>query len=150
MTTEPAASQEMPKQMLEILLKEYDTLRSEIQERLKIAFSHVAYAGAIIAFAVPAADKIATAYPASTSLVIYALAVSLAILAFAMLIWVAILNMRWVQHCGAQIRTIEDKINVYFHPPVLSWENYGETVKASSFILIPKAPRSTAPKRESK
>ena len=150
MITETEVSDEIPKQILEILLKEYDTLRTEIQERLKVAFSHVAYAGAVVAFAVPAADKVAAAYPANTNALIYILPVSLAALGFLMLIWVAVLNMRWVQHCGFQIRKIEDRVNKYFHLPVLGWENYGETVKASSFFLIPKPPQHICSKSETK
>ena len=49
---------ELPAGALEVMLKEHASLRDEIKERLKTAFTHFAYAGAIAAFALPAADKV--------------------------------------------------------------------------------------------
>ena len=99
------------------------------------AFSHVAYAGAIVAFFFPAADKIANWKPTLFPLLL-ALAGVLA------LCWVAFLNMRWVQHCGAYLEQIERKINSHFRCDVLGWENYANKVAARTWLQIPEAPKA--------
>ncbi|TAJ91185.1 MAG: hypothetical protein EPO31_16035 [Gammaproteobacteria bacterium] len=124
----------LPEGALTVLLKEYDTLRDEVKERLKTAFSHVAYAGGIVAFALPAADKIAGWAPKPLPIIV-------ALVGAATLCWVAFLNMRWVQHCGAQIQLIEDRVNSHFGCELLHWEHYAATVQAKLFFLIPKKPR---------
>lgn len=123
----------LPEGALTVLIKEYDTLRDEVRERLKTAFSHVAYAGAIAAFAIPVATKAESG--TGITPIIFAL------FGAAALCWVALLNMRWVQHCGAQIMSIEDRVNSHFGCEVLRWEHYATTVQAKLFFLIPKTPR---------
>jgi len=118
-------------------MKEYATLRDEIQERLKTAFSHVAYAGAIAAFAFPAADKVSDWVPKAVPLLG-------AFIGFAGLCWVAALNMRWVQHVGKYIEQIEDRVLEHFGEPVLAWEHYSKKVSAKSWILVPKALKADA------
>ncbi len=117
---------------LEVMLKEYDTLRDEIKERLKIGFSHIAYLGAIVAFAIPAADKIST-WPSI-------LPMSLAFAGVLLLGTVALLNMRWVQHCGKHIQSIEKRINDHYGCTVLGWETYAGKVQGSHWWMIPRSP----------
>jgi len=130
----------LPEGALDVLLKEYESLREEIKERLKIAFSHVAYAGAIVAFGIPAADKIASALPGTTPAFIFAVPAAVVVLGAILLLWVAWLNMRWVQHCGTYIQGIESRVNEHFGTTVLGWEQYAGSVQARLFLLIPKAP----------
>ena len=124
---------ELPLGSLEILLKEHALLRDEIKERLKTAFSHVAYVGAIVAFALPASGKISDGY--ST------LALILAAVGAFVLGWIAFLNMRWVQHCGAYVKHIEDRVNLHFGHKVLGWEAYASDVQRKLWFLLPPDPR---------
>lgn len=126
----------LPDGALEVLLKEYDTLRTEISERLKVAFTHVAYGGAIVAFAVPASNEVPSWVPMLLPLL-------LALLGVIALCWVAFLNMRWVQHCGVYLKTIEDRVNTHFGHTVLGWENYASNVQARLFMFLPKDPFKT-------
>ncbi len=121
---------------LSVMLKEYDALKVEISERLKIAFSHVAYAGAVAAFAFPTAEKFA-----AMDMRWFVVTLVLAIGAIVALVWVSLVNMAWVQHCGAYVRTIEDKVNKHFGHDVLGWERYASSVQCSHFLLIPRDPR---------
>ena len=120
----------LPEGGLDILLKEYASLKDEVKERLKTAFSHVAYVGGIVAFAIPAADKAKDWVPTAVP-ILMACAGALALL------WVAFLNMRWVQHCGAYMKYIEDRVNLHLGGEVLGWERYAETVQAKLWFLIP-------------
>lgn len=124
---------ELSESALKTLLQEYANLRDEIKERLKTAFSHVAYAGAIAAFAIPAADKVSNWHPSFFPL-------ALACVGLLGLIWVAFLNMRWVQHCGEYIRRIEERVNLHYGEKVLGWEGYASEVQASLWFFIPKGP----------
>ena len=130
----PMNSQQLTQEALEILMTEYGGMRQEILERLKVAFSHVAYAGAIAAFSIPAADKISDWIPRGITFVFAAIA-------FLFLSWVALLNMRWVQHCGAYLQRIEAKINARFGTEVLGWETYAGTVMADRWWKLPADPR---------
>lgn len=123
--------QPLPEDALDTLLKEYASLKDEIKERLKTAFSHVAYAGAIAAFAIPAADKVHEWK---------ILAFVVAIVGFIALCWVAFLNMRWVQHCGVYVRRIEERVNAHYGTKVLGWEGYASKVQARIWFGIPKKP----------
>jgi hypothetical protein len=127
-------SGKLPDKALDLLMQEYADLRDEIKERLKIAFSHVAYAGAVAAFAIPAADKISGWVPGPVPLFI-------AGAGLLCLLWVAFLNMRWVQHGGAYLQQIEERINAQFGAEVLGWEAYASEVQGRMFLLIPKAPK---------
>lgn len=130
---------ELPAGALDVMLKEHALLRDEINERLKTAFSHVAYAGAIAAFAIPAADKVPSWIPKWIPLVTAAAGL-------AALCWVAALNMRWVQHAGAYIRQLEYRIAEHFGEAVIGWEHYAESARARMWVLIPRAPEVEAPK----
>lgn len=123
---------------LDVMLKEHALLRDEIKERLKTAFSHVAYAGAIAAFAIPAADKVSGCVPKGVPL-------TAAALGFVGLLWVALLNMRWVQHGGAYLASIEKRVNEHFDEQVLGWEHYADSVRAKMWLLIPSAPPKLNP-----
>lgn len=129
---------QLPQAALEIIMKEHAALREEIRDRLKIAFSHVAYAGAVGAFAIPLALKV----PGACGWILALLA---ALLALAALSWVALLNMRWVQHAGAYIRWIEARVAHQFGEQILGWEHYGETARAAHFTLITTAPEPGLP-----
>lgn len=124
---------ELPSGALEALLKEHAQLRDEIKERLKVAFSHVAYAGAIAAFAIPAADKVQDWIPI--------LPILLAASGFIVLLWIAFLNMRWVQHCGAYVRYIESRVNLHYGCKVLGWEAYADEVQRPLWFQLPPDPR---------
>jgi hypothetical protein len=124
---------ELTESALKTLLQEYSNLRDEIKERLKTAFSHVAYAGAIAAFAIPAADKVSGWSPSFFP-------IALAYLGLLALAWVAFLNMRWVQHCGEYIRRIEERVNLHYGEKVMGWEGYASEVQASLWFFIPCAP----------
>jgi hypothetical protein len=132
---------ELPKGALDAMMKEHALIRAEIIERLKTAFTHVAYAGAIVAFAIPAADKASTW--AHNAITLSAAAIGL----FA-LCWAATLNMRWVQHAGAYLMWIEMRVNQNFGCQVLAWEHYSSRVQASMFGLIPKAPKKNRKTKE--
>jgi hypothetical protein len=124
---------ELSPEAFETLMKEYSQLRDEIKERLKTAFSHLSYAGAIAAFAIPAADKVSGWKP-------HALPLIIAFLGLSGLVWVAFLNMRWVQHCGEYVRRIEDRVNLHFGQPVLGWEGYAKQIQAKLWFYIPPEP----------
>ena len=128
------STHELTEAALKVLLSEHASLRDEIKERLKTAFSHVAYAGAVAAFALPAAEKV-SGWKAE-SLPFFAACAGLAIL-----LWVAFLNMRWVQHCGEYVRRIEERINLHFGTKILGWEGYAGKVQASLWFFIPKPPK---------
>lgn len=119
---------------LDIKLKEYDHLKTEIQNRLRTAFSHVAFAGAIIAFAIPGADR--APYQGWALL--------LAIVGAVALFAVATLNMYWVQHLGNYLKDFEDDLNKSFSPPinVLGWETYASSVQASKWFFLPISPNT--------
>lgn len=129
---------QLPNEALEVLMKEHSAIREEIRDRLKTAFAHVAYAGAVAAFAVPLALQVNGTYGWIFALIV-------ALTGLAALSWVALLNMRWVQHAGAYVRWIEHRIGQHFGEQILGWEHYSETVRASHFALIPAAPPSKVP-----
>ncbi len=124
---------ELPSAALEVMLKEHALLRDEINERLKTAFTHFAYAGVIAAFALPAADKVSEWIPQWIPLLT-------ALVGLVGLCWVAALNMRWVQHAGAYIHRIEYRIAEHFGEATIGWEHYAESVRASMWGLIPRSP----------
>jgi hypothetical protein len=126
---------ELPDGALDAMLKEHALVRAEITERLKTAFSHVAYAGAFVAFAIPAADKI-------PSVLVRPVSLFAAVIGLGALLWVAALNMRWVQHLGAYLVLVEQRVNRHFGCKVLGWENYADAARAASWLMIPSAPKT--------
>jgi hypothetical protein len=123
----------LPDGSVEVLLKEYDTLRAEISMRISTAFSHMAYIGAIVVFAIPFSDK-------ANSRVPYAVSGVLAIVAVVLLGLIAAVNWRWIDHCAYRIRSIEDLINQHFGRPILYWQYYAESVKPRFVLLPPRKP----------
>ena len=95
---------------VEILLKEYDTLRAEILDRMKIAFSHLGYVGALVAFGSPFAQDIPKEY------------VLLGLLGFSILSWISVINWLWLRNCSAQLREIEERVADYSGEELLTWE----------------------------
>lgn len=132
------ACAKLPEGAIEVVLKEYDHLTEEVRERLRTAFSHVAYGGAIAAFAVPAADQLDKWRHGW-------IVIAAAAIAAIALFWIAALNMRWVQHCGKYMRDIEARINAHFGLRVVGWEHYASGVQASFWFLIPDSPDWTQP-----
>ena len=47
---------------IDILFKEYDSLRAEVIDRMKLTFSHLGYLGAIAVFAIPVSKSGAVTY----------------------------------------------------------------------------------------
>ena len=124
----------LPQDALDVLLKEHALMRDEIKERLKTAFSHLAYAGAVAAFAFPAVEKTKDwVHPLISS--------SLVLFGFAVLAWVAYLNMRWVQLLGAYVAAIEHRVNEHFGEFVMGWEHYAECARAPQWWKVPPPPK---------
>src|SRR4051812_7755731 len=90
----PCVRRPLADDALSTLLREHSSLREEIRDRLKIAFSHVGYAGAIAAFTIPLILKLKVCWGWKVLLGFLALG------GFGGLVAVAYLNMRWVQHLG--------------------------------------------------
>ncbi len=126
---------ELPSGAIDAMLKEHALIRVEIAERLKTAFTHVAYAGAVVAFAIPAADKVSTSIPKLIPFVAAAMGL-------VGLLWVAALNMRWVLHSGVYLMWIEHRVNQHFGCQVFAWEHYAEQVRRNSLVFIPKSPKA--------
>ena len=135
--------EELPKGALDVMLKEYERLKDEIKEPLKIAFSHVAYAGGIVAFALPATKKVSESIP-------YYIPIVLAGIAVAFLIGVSLLNLRWVQHCGIYLKTLEKRINLHFGTEILGWESYAADIQTKLCYFIPKSPFDKSTKQHEK
>jgi hypothetical protein len=124
----------LPEGALEVLLNQYALIKDEVKERLKIAFSHIAYAGGIAVFGANAADKLK--YSAYEYVFM-----PIMLIGFFALCWTAALNMRWIQHCGIHLRDIEDRINLHFGDiKILWWEEYSDSIAASRWFFIPKKP----------
>jgi hypothetical protein len=111
---------------VEILMKEYDSLRSEVIERVKTAFSHLAYLGAVVAFAFQ---------PVPNSAVSPKLLFSFALVGSAILLYISIINWYWVGRIANHLQLLEVKINKAHGKPVLSWE--GKVKRMSRWVLLP-------------
>jgi hypothetical protein len=110
-----------------ILLKEYDSLRSEISERMKTSFSHLGYIGAIVIFGFPFTKGI-TCYHMIA-----------AIFGLAVLLWITVVNWFWLRRCAEQIREIEQRIDEELSTQgLLTWERKAN--KMSTWVL--NLPRS--------
>jgi|tagenome__1003787_1003787.scaffolds.fasta_scaffold20041473_3 hypothetical protein len=112
-------------QQVETLLKEYDTLRSEIQERLKIAYSHLGYAGAIVAFGATFLEKADWKY------------IAIGAVGLLLMVWISILNWTWLAKCAEQLRVLESRINGYASnvPPLLTWEDTAQKLSRGPLQL---------------
>ncbi|BDT68216.1 hypothetical protein os1_23980 [Comamonadaceae bacterium OS-1] len=106
---------------LDILLKEYETLRTEVLERIKIAFSHLGYFGAVMAFAFPASEGFFSKHP-GTALV-------LASLGAVLLLWISVLNWSWVGRIASHLQELELKINAQAGAQdLLTWEHIASRI----------------------
>lgn len=122
----------------EVLLKEYESLRSEVIERIKTAFAHLGYFGAVIAFAFPASDKL----QANPNVALW-----LAIFGSAILAYISIINWLWVDRIADHLRLLEKQILGDNHKPLLTWE--GKVALLSRWVLLPPRPSSALnPKNE--
>jgi hypothetical protein len=113
----------------DILLKEYETLRSEVIERLKTAFAHFGYFGAVVALAFPASEKVATSSHTPAIL---------AGIGAAILVYISIINWLWVSRLASHLRKLEGDINQAIGKPVLSWEGKAQLI--SRWVLLPPKP----------
>lgn len=95
---------------IEILLKEYETLRAEILDRMKISFSHLGYVGALAAFGAPFAKNFQREQ------------LLIGLLGFTILCWISAINWMWLRNCSDQLRKIEEHINQYSGDKLLTWE----------------------------
>lgn len=110
----------------EILMKEYDSLRSEVIERVKTAFSHLAFFGAVVAFAFQS--------PSGSS-VNPALLFWLALFGALFLLYISFINWCWVGRIASHLQVLETKINCISGKKLLSWE--GKVEKMSRWVLLP-------------
>lgn len=115
---------------LDVLLKEYDSLRAEVGGRINTAFSHLAFFGALAAFALKVPD-------CSTGFYLWA-TVILASLGSLFLLWIAVINWMWVGRIASHLQVLEDKINTAAGgKPLLTWEKKAKEI-SRSFLLPPK------------
>ena len=111
---------------VEILMKEYDSLRSEVIERVKTAFSHLAFFGAIVAFAFQSP----TGSSVNPKLLFW-----LAIFGALFVLYISVINWFWVGRIASHLQVLETKINHINGKPMLSWE--GKVEKMSRWVLLP-------------
>lgn len=111
---------------IELLLKEYDSLRIEVIERVKTAFSHLAFFGAVIAFAFQTPDKISINQQT---------AFWLAVVGSALLLYISIINWCWVSRIASHLQLLECRINKLAGKKILTWE--GTVEKISRWVLLP-------------
>lgn len=117
---------------LQILMQEYGHLKVEISVRLKTMFSHVGYAGAIVAFAIPASGQLGVlSIPPCIPVVI-------ALLAAGLLGATAMANWRWIQHCNAYLCSIERRVNASCGRNLLGWERYAQDTVRTPFFMPPR------------
>lgn len=110
----------------EVLLKEYDTLRTEVIERVKTAFSHLAFFGAVIAFAFQPSEK-----GSISPCIAFWLAVCGAII----LLYISVINWIWVGRIATHLQILEKKINNATGKSTLTWEAMAK--KMSRWVLLP-------------
>lgn len=120
---------------IEIFVKEYELLKSEVLERIKIAFSHLGYFGAVVAFAFPAADKIVTGQQK--------FAIYLAAAGALILLYISIINWCWVGRLAKHLQWLEDEVNSRSagKEKILLWEKIANEI--SRWVLLPPRPYSS-------
>jgi hypothetical protein len=111
-------------QKVQVLVKAYGALRTEILQRMKIAFSHLGYFGAIVAF-VALYDKPEATY--------WWLASGVGLL---IMLWISWINWRWFLNCAAHLRYIETQLDE-LSPGLLIWESRANRL-ATKVFLAPK------------
>lgn len=114
---------------LEVLLKEYETLRAEVIERIKTAFSHLAFFGALAAFAFQLPEK-AGVDPRIT--------IGLAVFGTLFLLYISVINWIWVGRIASHLQYLECRINAVAGKPLLTWERKSEAI--SRWVLLPPKP----------
>ena len=119
----------------DILLEEYKSLRTEVVDRVKTAFSHLAYFGAVIAFAfkVPEGNQI-------SPIAVFWLAFAGA----AILLYISVINWFWVGRIASHLQAIEKQLEALTGKKTLTWEQKSE--KMSRWVLLPprKYPKDDA------
>ena len=110
----------------EILMIEYESLRSEVIERVKTAFSHLAFFGAVVAFAFQSS---------SGSSVSPALLFWLALFGALFLLYISFINWCWVSRIANHLQVLEARINCANGKKLLSWE--GKVERMSRWVLLP-------------
>lgn len=108
------------------LLEEYKTLRAEVIERVKTAFSHLAYFGAVVAFAFKSPEG---------SLVSPTAVFWLAFSGAAILLYISVINWFWVGRIASHLQVIEEKLEALTGKKTLTWERKAETL--SRWVLLP-------------
>ncbi len=109
----------------EILIKEYESLRTEVVDRVGVAFTQLGYFGTVVAFA----------FPATKSTGFDPWAIGLAVLGMVLLLLVSITNWVWVSRIADHLRVLEGKITDDGGELPLKWERIAK--KISLWVLIP-------------
>jgi hypothetical protein len=114
---------------VEIMIKEYESLRTEVLDRIKIAFSHMGYFGAVVAFAFPASEHLSV----DERLIAQILAGAGA----AILIYISIINWFLVGRLADHLCLLEKEINSHAkaNTSLLSWEGVVKTI--TRWVLLP-------------
>lgn len=111
---------------VEIMIKEYESLRKEVVDRITIAFSHLGYFGAVVAFAFPASKNVSGDE---------GFAQVLAVAGAVILLYISILNWIWVSRLADHLRVLEKEINRHAGTSLLSWEGVVKTI--TRWVLLP-------------
>lgn len=114
---------------LDILLKEYDSLRAEVVERVRTAFSHLAFFGAVAAFAF----QLPASSPLNQNLVL-----GLSAFGTLFLLYISVINWIWVNRIASHLRHLESKINSISKKKLLTWESKSYAI--SRWVLLPPKP----------
>lgn len=98
----------------ELLLREYDSLRQEILQRLGTAYSHLGYFGTLVAIAAGVGKD--ANWNCFTGLV--------GLLGLSILLWIFWNNWNWLRRCAEQVREIEGRVNgLNGSTNLLTWES---------------------------
>lgn len=118
---------------LEVLLKEYETLRAEVIERIRTAFSHLAFFGALAAFAFQLPEKAG---------IDSRLTIGLALFGTLFLLYISVINWVWVGRIASHLQYLESRINAAAGKRLLTWEGKSEAI--SRWVLLPPEPYPTS------
>ena len=110
----------------EILVKEYESLRTEVIERIKTAFAHLAYFGAVIAFGFKSPEGNGVSQETLQWLAFFGATI---------LLYISIINWFWVGRIADHLQVVENKINTICRKPILTWEQ--KVKKMSRWVLLP-------------
>lgn len=98
----------------ELLLREYDSLRQEILQRLSTAYSHLGYFGTLVAIAAGVGN--AKDWNWFTGF--------MGLLGLSILLWIFWNNWNWLRRCAEQVREIEGRVNeLNESAKLLTWES---------------------------